>query len=88
MTFWEAAAYILALGIVLILIRIFIKPIKSLFLLTLNSVLGGVGLYLFNLVGTYIGMSIGINIVTASITGALGIPGLLMLVMLKLIIKA
>ena len=47
MTFWEIAAYLLALGLALVLCRIFIKPLKGLFILVLNSLLGGVGLYIF-----------------------------------------
>ncbi len=86
MTFWEAAAYVLALGLLLIIIRIFIKPIKAAAILILNSVLGGIGLYIFNYFGAGIGITIGINIVTSAICGLLGIPGLVSLAALKLIL--
>ena len=85
MTFWEASAYVLALGLLLIAARIFIKPIKAVSLMLLSSILGGVGLYAFNYVGASLGITIGINIVTAAVCGLLGVPGLTCLAALKLI---
>jgi inhibitor of the pro-sigma K processing machinery len=81
----EILAYILALALMLILCRIFIKPLKSLFLLFLNSLLGGIGLFVFNYIFAGIGFSIGINIVTATTVGVLGFPGLVLLVLLRLV---
>lgn len=81
----EILAYILALVLMLLLCRIFIKPLKSLFLLFLNSLLGGVGLFVFNYIFAGIGFSIGINIVTATTVGVLGFPGLVLLVLLRLV---
>ena len=86
MTFFEAAAYVLGVGLLLILIRIFIKPVKICLFLTLNSILGGVGLYIFNLFGAKIGLTLGINIVTSAVCGLLGVPGLVMLTMLKVLL--
>ena len=86
MTFYEALAYVLAFGLVLIIVRIFIKPLKTVFKLTLSSALGGTFLYIFNLFGTKIGFTIGVNIVTASVCGLLGIPGFVSLSALKLIL--
>lgn len=85
MNFWAAAAYSLALGLLLIIIRIFIKPLKTVSMLVLNSALGGAGLYIFNYFAAKVGMSIGINIVTAAICGLLGVPGLILLSAMKLI---
>lgn len=81
----EILAYILALVLMLLLCRIFIKPLKSLFLLFLNSLLGGVSLFVFNYIFAGIGFSIGINIVTATTVGVLGFPGLVLLVLLRLV---
>lgn len=81
----EILAYILALVLMLFICRIFIKPLKSLFLLFLNSLLGGVGLFVFNYIFAGIGFGIGINIVTATTVGVLGFPGLVLLVLLRLV---
>ncbi len=85
MGFGEIAAYVLAAIMALILCRIFIKPLKSIFILVLNSLLGGLGLYIFNLVFSSFGFSIGINPVTAAVCGMLGFPGLVLLILIKLL---
>ena len=83
MTFWEICAYILALIILLVIFRVFIKPISKVLRLCLNAILGGVGLFLFNTVFSGVGFCVALNGVTAAVCGFLGIPGLLMLVILK-----
>lgn len=85
MTFFEIAAYVLALVIVLILCRIFIKPLRKVGAMVLWSGLGGVGLWIFNLVGGMFGFTLGINAATASVCGLLGLPGLIMLAAVKFI---
>lgn len=85
MTFWEVAAYLIALGLVLLIGRIFYKPLKGLFLLLLNSILGGIGLFVFNMIFSGVGFTIAINAVTAAVCGLLGLPGLVLLIILKLI---
>lgn len=54
----------------------------------LYSVVGGLVLFLFNLVGQSVHLNIPINMVTAFITGALGLPGVLYLVVVKLVLIA
>ena len=88
MTFLEIAAYILAALIAIVIFRIFAKPLKWVLWLALNSILGGVGLFLFNTVLEGTGFYIGINAVTSAVCGLLGIPGLILLIILKFIYKA
>ncbi len=66
--------------------RIFILPLKSIFKLILNSVLGGILIYMINLIGGAWGFSIGINFFTSIFVGILGIPGAILLIILQLII--
>ena len=49
----------------------------------LNTVLGFVGLFLVNWLGSYIGISLGINVVNAVVVGTFGIPGLILLLLLR-----
>ena len=86
MTFFEAAAYVLGVGLLLIFIRIFIKPVKTCLLFMVNSALGGVGLYIFNLFGVKFGLTLGINIVTSAVCGLLGVPGLITLALVKIML--
>ena len=54
--------------------RIFILPIKFVLKLIGNSILGGVLIFIINIIGSVFRFHIGLNIVTALITGVLGIP--------------
>ena len=67
--------------------RIIIWPLKNILKLILNSVLGGVLIYIINLVGTKFAFHIGLNLLTAIIVGVLGIPGAALLVVLKSILR-
>ena len=72
--------------IVLILLSKFLAwPFKILLRLLLNSIIGGLALLLINFFGHFIGIYIGVNIVTALVAGCLGIPGIVLLLILQII---
>lgn len=58
--------------------------LSKIFKLILNSILGGILIYLINYFGASIGMHIGLNVVTSVFVGFFGIPGALLLLALKL----
>lgn len=64
--------------------RIFIVPIKKVLKLVINSLLGGISIFLINLVGANFGFHIGLNILTSILVGILGLPGVVCLVIVKL----
>ena len=66
--------------------KIFSVPLKALFKLIINSVLGGILIFLINAIGAVWGFHIGLNVVTAVLVGLLGIPGAILLIILKLFI--
>ena len=66
--------------------RIFIVPIKKILKLILNSVLGGLTIFIINLIGANFGFHIGLNIFTSVLVGLLGLPGAVCLIILKLLI--
>ena len=68
--------------------KIFYLPLKHIFKLLLNSVLGGCLIYIVNIVGSSFGFHIGINIWTAVFAGILGVPGVVVLVLVKVLIGA
>jgi inhibitor of the pro-sigma K processing machinery len=71
---------------IIIIGKIFIVPIKIICKLMINSILGVILLYIINLVGSMWGLHIGINVITALIVGILGIPGAILLTILKILI--
>ena len=66
--------------------RIFIVPIKKILKLALNSIIGGLVIFLINIVGSSFGFHIGLNFFTSIIVGFLGLPGAIRLIIIKLLV--
>ena len=79
-TFLACICFIFLIG------RIFILPIKKVLKLVLNSILGGLLIYIINLIGASFGFHIGLNLFTSVTVGILGIPGVVVLILIKLLI--
>ena len=79
-------AYLAGIIVIFLIGRIFIIPLKIILKLILNSILGGILILLINLIGETWGFHLGLNIITAVFIGLLGIPGSIVLILLKLLI--
>lgn len=79
-------AYLAGIIVIFLIGRLFIIPLKMIFKLILNSILGGVFIFVINLIGGVWEFHIGLNMVTAVFVGILGIPGSIVLVLLKLLV--
>lgn len=73
-------AVLLLLVILFFVIQFFMKPIKILWKLVFNSVIGLILLFVVNYIGSYFSFALPYNIITVLIAGFLGIPGILMLI--------
>lgn len=71
-----------ALGIVLILLLGFflVIPLKIVFRLVYNGLIGGIVLWLVNLLGAQFGFILPITVWTALLVGFLGLPGVAILI--------
>ena len=71
-----------ALGIVLILLLGFflVIPLKIVFRLVYNGLIGGIVLWLVNLIGAQFGFVLPITVWTALLVGFLGLPGVAILI--------
>ena len=78
--------FISCICLFLIIGKIFIVPIKWIFKLIFNSILGGILIYIINFVGANWGFHIGLNFYTSILIGILGIPGAVFLILIKLLI--
>lgn len=78
--------YLACICFIFIFGRIFIVPIKKILKLILNSVLGGLTIFIINLIGANFGFHIGLNIFTSILVGLLGLPGAVCLIIVKLLI--
>lgn len=64
--------------------KIFLLPVKKIFKLVINTGLGALAIFVINTIGTSFGFHIGLNIINALIVGILGIPGAVLLILLKI----
>ncbi len=79
--------YLACICFIFIFGRIFIVPIKKILKIVFNSILGGITIYIINLVGANFGFHIGLNFLTSVIIGVLGLPGAVCLIIVKLLIS-
>jgi len=69
--------------LVLLALKIFVKPIKWLIRLLFNTLLGGAALLLINTFGGAWGLHVAVNPLTAFLTGLLGLPGVVLLLIIQ-----
>lgn len=79
-------AYSAGIMLIFMISWIFVKPLRFLSKLILNSLLGALFLIIFNYFGQYTGVYIGVNIISALLLGILGIPGFIAILIAKLLI--
>jgi len=79
-------AYALGLILLYIIGWVLLVPLKFILKLIWNGILGGIMLFIINIIGGYFGFHIIINPLTALITGLLGIPGVVLIVLIGYLI--
>ena len=78
--------YGIGLFLLFILGLILVWPNKKIFQLIINGILGGIFLFVFNIIGGYFGLGITINPINALIVGLLGVSGVVLILVLQLIL--
>lgn len=73
-------------GLFSLLFRLLRKPIKWGFKLLLHVAFGFVTLFTFNIVGSWVGLGLPVNWITAAVSGVLGIPGVILLLVWQYIL--
>lgn len=86
MSFDIKAIFITALIIagIYIMCLFFLKPVKLILKVVLNTAFGAVMLLCINFAGGFFGINLGLNPVTSLIAGYLGIPGTLLMFAIKM----
>lgn len=82
------AAYAFGLLLMYVVAYVLYVPLKLVVRLLLNATVGGLLLWVVNLVGGLLGLSVPINPVTALIAGFLGIPGVVLVIALRYVVTA
>jgi inhibitor of the pro-sigma K processing machinery len=78
--------YIIGVIILFFLGKIFVLPIKSILKLLGNSILGAILIYVINLIGNAFNFHIGLNFVTIIFVALLGVPGAVVLTLIRILI--
>lgn len=86
MPFSTIISFIIGLVLLYIVGLLLVIPIKILIKLLINGLIGGVLLFVFNLIGGIFGLFILINPLNAIIVGFLGVPGVILLLILQAIL--
>jgi inhibitor of the pro-sigma K processing machinery len=79
----DVLLFIFAAAIFIVALQVFKAPIRLALRILLNTVLGFIALILFDLVGSYIGVSLGVNLTNSIVIGVLGAPGFGLLLMAR-----
>jgi len=79
-------AILFLLVIIFIISQLIMKPLKLVWKLLINSIIGLVLLLLTNYIGAYFDFSLPLNILTILISGFLGVPGILLLICFQLLL--
>jgi inhibitor of the pro-sigma K processing machinery len=79
-------AWVVGVLIILILGKAMLLPLKIVLRLVINGILGGVAILVINLIGGPLGFTLALNPISALIAGILGLPGIILLVILKFLL--
>jgi len=86
----ETINIVIAVAVLLVVLffigQVLVKPVKLLWKLLLNSLIGLLLLLAVNYLGAYYAFSLPINIVTVLIAGFMGIPGVFLLICFQLLL--
>ena len=74
---------ILAVLLIYALLRLLTAPLRLAAKLLLNALFGFAALFVFNFLGGFIGVDLGMNWINALVVGTLGIPGVILLLLVK-----
>ena len=66
--------------------RIIRLPLKLLLKLALHAGVGFVALFVLNYLGSFVGVTLDMNVFNAVITGLLGVPGVILLLLFKYVL--
>ena len=81
----EYLSFLVALIVLYIVLKIIAAPVKIIIKLMINAFVGGVVLFLINLVGAGFGFALNITWLTSLIVGIFGVPGVVLVILLQIV---
>ncbi|MBO5479318.1 MAG: pro-sigmaK processing inhibitor BofA family protein [Clostridia bacterium] len=77
---------LIGVAILFVVLKLLALPMKLIIKLVINGLVGGVIIFVINLIGASFGFAITLNWITALIVGILGIPGVVIVAILQFVI--
>lgn len=78
--------FFIAMLILFVFLKIIAVPVKIVIKLMLNALIGGVVLFLLNLIGAQFGLVLDINWLTTLLVGFFGVPGVIIVLILQFLL--
>lgn len=86
MDFTMILPILIGVAILFVVLKLLALPMKLIIKLVINGLVGGVIIFVINLIGASFGFAITLNWITALIVGILGIPGVVIVAILQFVI--
>ncbi len=86
MDFTMILPILIGVGVLFIVLKLLALPMKLIIKLVINGLVGGLIIFLVNLVGLNFGFTIDLNWLTAIIVGILGVPGVVIVAILQFVL--
>lgn len=77
---------LLLIAAVIVGVVLLSRPLQAVLKAVLRGVLGVLGLFALNIVGTQVGLVVGVNAVTVLTAALLGLPGITALALMRLVL--
>lgn len=86
MDFTMILPILIGVAILFIVLKLLALPMKIIIKLVINGLVGGLIIFVINLIGANFGFMIDLNWITALIVGLLGVPGVVIVTILQFVL--
>lgn len=82
----EYLGFLVAIIVLFIILKLLALPLKIIIKLMFNALIGGVVLFLLNIVGARFGLIIDINWISTLLVGFFGVPGVILVLIFQFLL--
>ena len=82
----EYLGFLVAIIVLFVILKLLALPLKIIIKLMFNALIGGVVLFLLNIVGARFGLIIDINWISTLLVGFFGVPGVILVLIFQFLL--
>ncbi len=86
MDFTMILPILIGVAVLFVVLKLLALPMKLIIKLVINGLVGGIIIFVVNLIGANFGFMINLNWITALIVGILGVPGVVIVTILQFVL--